>query len=136
MGNAKNRHHQQNKIKIPNENGIELDYPLFCFKHLQTNPKNPKDKPGFYAEFIERLNKISSLTWNEIACSRRHGFGTEKIPIKKIKLQLPKFITPEITELMAFRATGDNRPFLGVRKGNVFHVIFIEEHFGDVYDHN
>ena len=136
MAKLKKKQAQQNKIKIPFENDPDLDYPVFSFRHLQTKPSNPKDKPEFYAEFIERLNKISSLTWNKIINNtQKHGFGTEKIPINKIKRKVPAFITPDITHLTVFRATGDNRPFLGIRKGNVFHIIFIEERFGDVYDH-
>jgi hypothetical protein len=133
MGKFKKRSNPQ--IKTPDEDNPILNYPVFCFKHLQTKPKNPKDKPEFYAEFIERLKKISSLTWSTITGTYRHGFGIEKIPIHKIKPQLPAFITPDVTDLTVFRATGDNRPFLGIRKGNVFHIIFIEESFDLVYDH-
>jgi len=134
MGKLKNKQDKQNKVRRPEE--IELEYPSFSFKHLQTKPSNPKDKRDFYSEFVERLKKLSGITWDEIDSSPKHSFGTEKIPIKQIKPQLPAFITPDVTCLTAFRATGDNRPFLGIRKGNVFYVIFIEERFGDVYGHS
>lgn len=121
-----------NKIKVSATITETFDYPIFCFKHLQTIPKaNFK----FYADFITRLKKISSLTWNEISNADRHGFGTEKMPVNQIKLGLPKFITPDVKYLLVFRASGDNRPFLGLRNGTVFHIIFIEEQFGDVYSH-
>lgn len=132
MGKVKKNKAAQNKIKVPTENDIVLDYPVFCFRHLQ-------DVPGqdhkFYYDFIERLRKISVLTWSQIGVAPRHGFGTEKMPIEQIKPQLPKFVTPDIESLIVFRANGDNRPFLGLRRGIVFHVILIEEQFGDVYDH-
>jgi hypothetical protein len=102
-----------NKIKVPSENSIELDYPIFCFRHLQT--KIGEDYK-FYSDFVDRLKKISSLSWNEINTSNRHGFGTEKMPVGQIKPILPRFITPEITHLTVFRANGDNRPFLGLRR--------------------
>jgi hypothetical protein len=121
-----------NKIKVPSENSIELDYPIFCFRHLQT--KIGEDYK-FYSDFVDRLKKISSLSWNEINTSNRHGFGTEKMPVGQIKPVLPRFITPEITHLTVFRANGDNRPFLGLRRGSVFHILFMEEKFGDVYNH-
>ena len=133
MSKIKKKNAQQNKIKIPSENSIELDYPIFCFRYLQT-VSNGDYK--FYSDFVERLKKLSGLTWNQINIADRHGFGTEKMPVKQIKPQLPKFITPEITHLVVFRANGDNRPFLGLRSGIVFHIIFLEEQFGDVYDHN
>lgn len=133
MGRIKKKNTQQNKIKIPSENNVELDYPIFCFRHLQTVPNSDFK---FYSDFVERLKKISSLTWNQINVADRHGFGTEKMPINQIKPQLPKFVTPEITHLLVFRANGDNRPFLGLRRGTVFHIIFLEEQFGDVYEHS
>jgi hypothetical protein len=133
MNKIKKKNAQQNKIKIPSENSIEFDYPIFCFRYLQT-VSNGDYK--FYSDFVERLKKISGLTWNQINVADRHGFGTEKMPAKQIKPQLPRFVTPEITHLLVFRANGDNRPFLGLRSGVVFHIIFIEEQFGDVYDHN
>lgn len=134
MSKIKKKNVQQNKIKVPSENSsIQLDYPIFCFRHLQTVPNNDHE---FYSDFIERLKKLSSLSWNQIIITDRHSFGTEQIPVKQIKPKLPKFVTPEITRLIAFRANGDNRPFLGLRNGSVFHIIFLEERFGDVYDHN
>ena len=133
MSKIKKKNVQQNKIKIPSENSIELDYPIFCFRYLQTVSKGDYK---FYSDFVERLKKISGLTWNQINGADRHGFGTEKMPVNQIKPQLPRFVTPEITHLSVFRANGDKRPFLGLRSGVVFHIIFIEEQFGDVYDHN
>ncbi|HHT9079556.1 hypothetical protein [Flavobacterium psychrophilum] len=132
MGKIKKKTAQHNKIKIPSENNIELDYPVFCFRHLQT-VSNGDYK--FYSDFVERLKKLSALTWHQINAADRHGFGTEKMPINKIKPQLPNFVTPEVETLTVFRANGDNRPFLGLRKGVVFHIIFIEEKFNDIYNH-
>ena len=123
---------QQSKIKISSESGTQLDYPVFCFRYLQTTPD---DDYKFYSDFIERLKKISALTWNQINIADRHGFGTEKIPVGQIKPQLPRFVTPEVTHLTVFRANGDNRPFLGLRNGIVFHIIFLEEKFGNIYNH-
>lgn len=128
----KTRKSERSKIKVPSSTEIKIDYPLFCFKHLQIN-FNGDNK--FYYEFIERLNKVSKLSWNQINIAQRHGFGTEKMPIGQIKPGLPNFITPDVKDLLVFRANGDNRPFLGIRRNNVFHIIFMEERFGDVYNH-
>ena len=132
MTKIKKKNSQQNKIKTPTQNNIELDYPVFCFRHLQTVPQKDFE---FYARFVERLKKLCNLSWNEINIAQRHGFGTEKISVDQIKPELPKFVTPEVTDLTVFRANGDNRPFLGLRRNNVFHVIFLEEAFNDIYDH-
>lgn len=132
MSKIKKKAQQQNKIKIPTQNNIELDYPVFCFKHLQPTPNRDFE---FYARFVERLNKLCNLSWKAINIAHRHGFGTEKISTDKIKPRLPHFVTPEVKELTVFRANGDNRPFLGLRKNNIFHIIFLEEVFNDIYDH-
>lgn len=129
MGKTKKQSPQHHKIKIPSPNEIELDYPVFCFRHLQSKPQ---DDYKFYAEFVERLKKISNLSWKQINVADRHGFGTEKLPISQNKPELPKFISPEITHLLVLRANGDNRPFLGLREKNIFHIIFIEENFNDI----
>jgi hypothetical protein len=121
-----------NKIKIPSERNEHLDYPVFCFRHLQTTPK---DDHKFYSDFVVRLNKISCFSWTQINVNSRHGFGTEKIPVNQIKPQLPRFVTPEVTHLVVFRANGDNRPFVGLRRGAIFHILFLEEQFGDIYNH-
>lgn len=102
------------------------------FKHLQIDFKGDYK---FYYEFIERLHKLSNLSWNQIITTQKHGFGTEKIAVGQIKPTLPKFVTPDVKNLLVFRANGDNRPFLGIRKSNIFHIIFLEERFGDVYNH-
>jgi hypothetical protein len=114
------------------ENGI--DYPVFCFKHLQeASIKNCE--PIVYKKFIERAQKLSELGWKEIQTSGRHSFGQEKIPVDQIKPAKPPFVTPDIKELSVFRYTGDNHPFVAIRRDNVLHVIFIEVNFGDIYDH-
>lgn len=111
-----------------------IDYPLFSFKYLtDISIKNCRDG-GFFSEFLLRLKKLSVLGWKEIAKSDRHSFGMEKIARESIKHAIPSPITPEVP-LFAFRATGSNLPFVGFQEGKVFHVIFIETAFGDIYDH-
>jgi hypothetical protein len=119
----------KNKIDTPN-------YPVFCFKHLQDiSIKNSIDV-DFFRNFLFRLKQLAELGWKEIEKAPRHGFGVERIPIKELKpTNYPPIITPDITHLTVFRAGGNNRPFLGVRNSDIFHVIFIETKFGDIYDH-
>lgn len=130
---VKSRKSKPNKIQNPTTIESKYDYPIFCFKHLILDFKKDHE---FYFRFIERINKLSQLTWKQIQVSHKHGFGTETMPVDDIKPQLPRFVTPEVTHLSVFRANGDNRPFLGLRNDSVFHVIFLEETFGDVYNHD
>ena len=111
-------------------------YPKFCFKHLQEISIYNSDNSKFFVDFLFRLKKLSELGWKEIYKSHKHSFGTEKIPVAIIKPKnLPAIITPEVKYLTAFRADGSNRPFLGLRVGDIFHIVFIETNFGDIYDH-
>lgn len=132
MPKIKKRGAEKNKITPQTVVHPVLDYPVFCFKHLQFKPQ---DDHKFYTEFIERLIKLCSLSWKTIDLTHKHSFGYEKMPVKSLKPAMPTFVTPDVSELTVFRANGDNRPFLGLRRGNVFHIIFIEEAFGDVYNH-
>lgn len=127
---------KQNPISISNEKSDELDYPIFSFKYLQDISYLESEDADFLAKFINRLHKLSILGWKGIRTSQRHSFGTEQLEYNQIKPKdkIPSFITPE-TKFTVFRAHGDNRPFLGIQDKNVFHIIFIEANFGDIYDH-
>jgi hypothetical protein len=114
---------------------IEENRPVFCFRNLQGDSVKNCKKANFFIEFLKRLRQLSELTWNEIQTSDRHGYGTEKIPISKLNPQRPNFLTPDVDSLLAFRATGDKHVFLGFRQKNVFHIVYIESEFGDIYDH-
>lgn len=125
--------------KTLNKKDIELlskiDYPIFCFKHLQTTSiQNCSDSKYFY-DYLLRLKKLSELGWEEIRKSDRHSFGMEKISKDNIKPSIPDFVTPEAV-LSAFRANGNNLPFVGVQCGKIFHVIFMESKFGEIYNHD
>ena len=114
----------------------EERYPVFCLKYLQPYSYNTSSDASFFIEFLERLKKLGNRGWQGINGSHRHSYGTEKIPIAQIKPnKLPPIVTPEVSTLTVFRATGDNRAFLGIRLEDTFQVIFIEAKFGDIYDH-
>jgi hypothetical protein len=120
------------------KNPIEdIKYPLFSFKYLEDDSIKDCDDSKFFFDFIIRLKKLSELGWDEIRKSARHSFGTEKIPKNKIKKSVfPKIVTPDVQYLTVFRTKGNNLPFVGIQEGIVFHILFIECEFGDIYDHN
>lgn len=114
----------------------EDQYPVFCFKYLQQQSYSKCTDPQFFIDFLERLGKLGLLGWQEIARSGRHSFGTEKIPLKQLKVSsFPPIVTEDVNELTVFRANGNNLPFLGIRKDDIFQIIFIETSFGDIYNH-
>lgn len=114
----------------------ENDTPLFCFKHLRIDLLKKCDDAKFRVGFLGRLSMLGQLGWKQIRQDKRHGYGLEKIPREKIKPDLPVSFTQDVKELHVFRASGDNRVFIGLQVEHVFQVVFIEPSFGDVYDHD
>lgn len=111
-----------------------IDYPLFSYKYLQNVSFCSQKDASFFHEFINRLHKYSTLGWQEMQTSGRHSFGFEYLPQNIMKPQLPSVVTPEV-HLMVLRSTNDNRALVGFREWNIFHIIFIEANFNDIYDH-
>lgn len=108
--------------------------PCFSFQHLQ--------KGRFHLTacddeakicLIERLVKLSELSWTQIYSSKIHGFGAEKLHIKQLSAAMPSGITDEV-ELTAIRFSGKNQPMVGFRTGNVFHILFLDPGFS-LYSH-
>lgn len=113
---------------------LAIDYPVFCFRHFQKECLKLCSESQV-KDFFERLQRLGELGWNEINTGRRHDYGWEMLPVEQIKKTLPPLITPDIPRLMVFRYNNDNYPFVAHRNGNILHVLLIEAHFGDVYDH-
>ena len=127
-----------NKISISEvEELITIDHPLFSFKYLKNTSIKDCTDAKFYYNFLIRLQKLSELGWNGIRLSDRHSFGMEPLPQSQIvpdTSHLPDFITPEV-ELHVFRSSGDNRTFVGLQKGKLFYIFFIECKHGDICPH-
>ena len=125
---------ESDKLKAPDSAAVPtLDYPVFCFKHLQSGHNVGDCSQQDKIDLIERLSKLSTLTWDQIRLAPRHGFGTEKIALNSIHPTVPTFISEDVDHLLALRFSG-LKPFLGLRRGPVFHIIFIDHGF-DVYNH-
>lgn len=90
----------------------------------------------FFVKYLERLKKLGNLDWNTINISGRHSFGMEKMKVSNLTASAQQLVPAGIDSLIVLRATGDNHAFLGNRTENVFHVVFIEYQFGDVYKHS
>ena len=112
-----------------------IDYPLFSFKYLQKVSFDGDVKAKFFQDFLMRLRKYSDLGWKQIAIEKRHDYGWEFLPHDKMKPKLPAEITPEV-QLMVLRSANDKRAMVGFREWNIYHIIFIEAVFNDIYDHS
>ncbi len=89
-----------------------------------------KDKQ---AQLALTLHRCAQMRWSEIHQAGRHGAGTEWIPKGQILAPVPQRFQDQ-DRFMAFRYYG-KLPMLGVRVNEVFHVLWVEGDFGDVYDH-
>ena len=134
----------QGFIKLPegekniNQTDIErmalIDYPLFSFKYLQKVSFDNDIKAKFFQDFLLRLKKYSDLGWKQMAVEKRHDYGWEFLPHDRIKQKLPVEITPEV-QLMVLKSANDKRAMVGFREWNIYHIIFIEAQFNDIYEH-
>jgi hypothetical protein len=85
------------------------------------------------AQLALTLHRCAQLRWIDLHQAGRHGAGTEWIPKDQIFAPVPlKFADQE--RFMAFRYHG-KLPMLGARVNEVFHLLWVERDFGDVYSH-
>jgi hypothetical protein len=117
----------------------KIDYPLFSFKYFRQNSIKDCADAKFFMDFLNRLQKLSDIGWPQIRMSPRHQYGMESIPREAFKPSLEplkEILTPDVRKLHVLRANTDNRPFVGLQVGKIFHIFFIEAKFGDIYDHD
>lgn len=107
--------------------------PKFCLGDLQ---------PGFTVEcltqegqaaFARALSKRSLMTWEQIRRAPRHGLGSETIRVKQIKPMIPAAFDGE-DKVLVLRYHG-TLPMAGVRINDVYHLLWIEPRYNDLYDH-
>ncbi len=86
---------------------------------------------------LMRIEKLASMTFDEIRASHRHQYGAEKIPVSRFTPSLPDPFPDEVvpTELLVYRRNSNNNVFAAHRIGSTLHVLFIEARFGDLYTH-
>ena len=105
----------------------------FCFRHTVRGFDVTELDQAQKADLAETLQQRCQVTWTEINQADRHGQGTEKLPVRSIKPEIPARFQ-DTDKVTAFRYS-DRLPMVGVRIGGVFHVLWIEKRFGRVYDH-
>ncbi len=107
--------------------------PLFCFRHIVPGYDVAALDTAGRAAIAMTMQERASLTWLQIKQAPRHGAGTELIPADQIKAPIPEKFQDQ-KRFTVFRYNG-LLPMVGVRLGATFHVLWIEAHFGQVYDH-
>ena len=135
---AKNRGNRPNVTNEKVPGGHEpkdfgKEHPKFCLRHVQKNFDVDNLTTKGQAELARTLQRLASITWNEIQTSQRHGLGTEKLAKSMFKTRIP-LAFEDREDFTAFRYH-ENRPMVGVRVRDVFQVIWIEADYGDLYKH-
>ncbi|MEX3773837.1 hypothetical protein [Pseudomonas sp. MYb118] len=108
--------------------------PIFSLEHLQAShcvsEIVDRSERGL---FMDALFTLSRMSWSQINSAPRHGLGTERMPARQIKAKIPSCVTADVN-LLVFRWKG-KLPFVGFRDGRVLNILWIEQQFGDLYDH-
>lgn len=133
----RNPHSENQGKKIKGHPTIEIqnfEHPIFCFRFIHKDYSLDQCDNDQKAAFVTQLSLLSQLSWQKLILTHRHGSGSEKINIDSLKAKPPDFITEDVEHLIVFRYQG-KKPFVGHRNRFIFHVIFIEREFGELYDH-
>jgi hypothetical protein len=107
--------------------------PKFCLRHLHSDHDVGCLDQEHRAGFAMSLQSRARMTWQEIRQASRHGLGTERIPRAQIHPPIPDdFQDQESFTVLRYHGL---LPMVGTRSKDVFHILWIEAKFGDVYDH-
>ena len=109
-------------------------HPLLCLRHCRSGWGVEELRPEQCQQFLIKWNKRAKLTWDELVQHDRHGLGSEFIPAAKIKPSPPPDSIKR-DRYLVLRHDG-NLPFVGFRTGDVFHVLWIEKKYNELYDHS
>lgn len=134
-GNIKAQPNRGNRLIVEETEDYNKMVPLFSLERLQSGDyclSNLKKEDK--AAFADSMFKRKGVTWNEIQQMTRHALGYEKIAVTSIRTAVPKFITEEQENLIAFRFNG-KKPMIGYRYKNIFYVLWFDHNF-TVYDHS
>ena len=137
-GNPKNRgkRPQSSKSNFP-EPAKPPDYddqsPKFCLNFLRDGFAVHALEAQGQAAFAKTLQKLASMKWKELITAGRHGHGTEQIPAGQIKAPIPPQFQDQ-EKFLVFRYNG-MLPMAGVRVRDIYHVLWIEPIFNQLYDH-
>jgi len=106
--------------------------PSFCLRYIDPDYALARCTDEDKLAFVERIQKLSQMTWLDIIQADRHGFGREKIAQSAIRRPIPKHLTEDVT-LIALRFSG-LKPMVGYQQDRTFHIIWFDCAF-DLYNH-
>lgn len=107
--------------------------PHFSFEHLSNHSEYGLSACGLEhkADLVERLAKLSTMTWAQIKQANKHGLGSEKIARHSIRATIPDTYKDDYFLALRFSGTA---PMVGYQNGRVFVVLWLDPKF-TLYDH-
>lgn len=131
--------------KSPNklsERPRNMDYPVFCFRHLTTNKaflispiKSVRDKAECYDKLIEKLEDIQSVTWL-VFSGRPKKTGMELIPNNQININAKGLELTKDSKLVVIQFNNHKYRIIAHRSqsDNILHIIGYDLEF-NAYNH-
>jgi hypothetical protein len=116
------------------ESRIDYDKekPTFCLRFIDPQYCISKCDKDEKAAFVDKIYRMSQMTWLQLRMADRHGMGSEKLPRDSIKRPIPAGISEEVS-ILAFRFSG-LKSMVGYRQDGLFHIIWLDRDF-TLYDH-
>lgn len=106
--------------------------PSFCLRYVDPEYALSRCSDEDKLAFVDRIQKLSGMTWLDIIQAHRHGFGREKIDRNAIGRPIPPHLTEDVT-FIALRFSG-MKPMVGYQKERTFHIVWFDCGF-KLYDH-
>ncbi|MDR5616832.1 hypothetical protein [Arsenophonus sp.] len=134
-----------NRIKRPAENRRQLVVfpefaedsekrpPEFSLRYLQKSYCISCCQRDEKAGLVDKLHRLSQITWLEIKSTGRHQLGCEKISREAIKAPIPRHITEDV-DFLAFRFH-EMKPMVGYRRDSTFFIVWLDRDF-TLYKHD
>lgn len=134
---ARGKRPKPSRKKLPEPETPPTNYdaatPKFCLHHLCRDFDVHALNAQQQAAFAKTLQKLACLDWATLSTLPRHKSGSEFIPAASIRAPIPLAFQDQ-ARFLVFRYNGMH-PMGGVRVEDVYHVLWIEPTFGDLYDH-
>jgi hypothetical protein len=120
------------EYSVPDKSPPIQEKPVFSFHYLQDSHCISRCNSDQKLSFIEKMRALSKLTWNQIYSTHRYGLGSEHIPRNRILVSIPDCVAEDET-IIALRFY-KKAPMVGIRRSQIFHIIWFDKDF-NVYDH-
>lgn len=141
VGNSKEvqePHRQNNDMKVS-----------FNFSYVQQPWKYglyvEKVTDDFRLSSLERIVKISNLTWKQCHAQGKHTIGgTEYLPLTRFTTSFQNFVKKihessevkyNLTKMVVMRIDGDNRIMVGYREESIFFILAVEFTWNEFFIH-